>query len=73
MKTIIIDNHFKKITIAYEPRNRLSRHHIADEIQAALEMTTDYTEYCYLLRLQGRLADVTDTLTANALFWTTLC
>jgi hypothetical protein len=72
MRTLIINSNFKKITIAYDIKHRLKRSHIKSELNAALSMATDYSDYCYILRLQDRLVDVPDTIIGNTIFWSQL-
>lgn len=72
MKTIVINNQFKKITIAYEIKNRLTKDQVTSEIQDAIGMATDYRDYCYLLKTQQKLMYLSDSSIEVSEFWSKL-
>jgi hypothetical protein len=65
MKTITIENHFKIITIAYEPKERVTRRQLTDVLQVAISVEKDYTKYSKLVKLAAKVVDTNDSILNN--------
>jgi predicted metalloendopeptidase len=68
MKTLTIDGVFKKVTIAYEPKERVTRKQLTDLLAECLKHEKVYGKYCQLLRMQERMASADNTIVVNKEF-----
>jgi hypothetical protein len=65
MKKMVIENNFKRITIAYEPRECVTRKQLTDLTSLLVRTERDYTVYCNLLKFAAKLADTEIAATKN--------
>lgn len=68
MKTLTIEGVFKKVTIAYEPKERITRKQLTDLINECVKRERIYGRYCQLLRMQERLVIADNSVIVNKEF-----
>lgn len=65
MKTLTVDGTYKKIEIAYEPKERITRKQLTDLLNECIKREKAYGRYCQLLKLQEKLANAEISVVVN--------